>query len=568
MKYFISTLLFFLPVTNFYFSNTDYYSLEQTKSIESKFAPVITQVLFDPNNISTWFISTGIFNQDLRTSNTPGFMWPKGTNRFAIFSTGLTIAAMFNGSLRMAAASYKGEYTPGYVVDSSGIPVARTDSHFKIYKVTPGGINDPDWQNWGYMVPYGAPFVDMNNNNIYEPQIDKPGVRDAAMTLFLCMTDGFPSTHQIGEGFGGGTQPLFAEVHMTAWAYISPGFEDVNFVKWQIINKSHNAWNSTYFSIVCDADLGYSDDDYIGCDTARQFGFCYNGDNDDAGSPYSYGPNPPAVGIDLFQSAINRSVNPPKTLNMTSFTYYTNNSTPGPICEKDPNGEPQGAYYFMKGVKKDGSPWLIPPGGTSHITKFCYTGDPETGLGWNEGVPGTPSGSIQNCGGLNGNYVPINPVGDRRFLINSGADNFTVNPGETQTLAIGQMIARGSSNLNSVTRLKQLDNVVQNFYNLIGVEQISSNVPSGFSLSQNYPNPFNPSTTIKFDIPYVKSKNSNVKIVVYDILGKQLADLVNKELSPGSYKVDWNASNYPSGVYFCELITDGFFQTRKMVLIK
>ena len=66
----------------------------------------------DGNNINTIFQNTGIFNQDTRTNNTPGFEWPKGSGKFANFTTGLTIGAMINGMLSQAAASYSGEYAP------------------------------------------------------------------------------------------------------------------------------------------------------------------------------------------------------------------------------------------------------------------------------------------------------------------------------------------------------------------------------------------------------------------------------------------------------------------------
>jgi hypothetical protein len=570
MKYIISSLLFFLITINLSHTFSEYAFPEQNNPESFKLTPPVTQYSFDANNIATWFISSGIFNQDLRVSNHPGFMWPKGSGKYAIFTTGLTIAALVNNNLRMAAASYTGEFTPGYIVDSSGIPVARTNSSFKIYKVTAwSNNNEPDYVNWYLMVPYGAPYKDVNNNHTFDPGIDIPGMPNSAMTIFICLTDGFQSTHTSGEGFGGGTLPLFAEIHLTAWSYLDPGREDFNYVRWEVINKSHSAWTSTYMSVICDPDLGYSGDDYIGCDTAKRLGFCYNGDNnDDEGlSPYAYGLNPPAVGFDLLQSAVNRSVNPPRTLGMTSFTYFTNSSSSGPACEKDPHSSAE-AYNFMKGLKKDGSSWVIPPGGSSNVTKYCYTGDPEAGLGWNEGMPGDRTGSIQNCGGLTGNYVQVNPPGDRRFIISSGANNFTVSPGETQTLAIGQLIARGSSNLRSVTLLKQLDNLVKNVF-VIGVQQISNNVPAGYLLYQNYPNPFNPSTTIKFEIPAgVKSENLKVKIIIYDVLGEQVEVLLNESLTPGTYEVNWDASNHPSGLYLYSLSTEDFVQTRKMVLIK
>lgn len=102
--------------------------------------------------------------------------------------------------------------------------------------------------------------------------------------------------------------------------------------------------------------------------------------------------------------------------------------------------------------------------------------------------------------------------------------------------------------------LNEVIGITQNFYNL----------PKFFSLSQNYPNPFNPVTNIKFDIP----KSSLVKITVYDQLGREVATLVNEQMQAGSYSVDWDASNFSSGVYFYRIETEDFSKTNKMVLVK
>ncbi|HEY5534030.1 MAG TPA: T9SS type A sorting domain-containing protein [Ignavibacteria bacterium] len=99
---------------------------------------------------------------------------------------------------------------------------------------------------------------------------------------------------------------------------------------------------------------------------------------------------------------------------------------------------------------------------------------------------------------------------------------------------------------------------------IIGMQNISTEIPSGFSLSQNYPNPFNPVTKIKFDIP----KSSNVKLTVYDITGKEISILANQKVSTGSYEVEFNGENNPSGVYFYRLTTDEFSETKKMILMK
>lgn len=103
----------------------------------------------------------------------------------------------------------------------------------------------------------------------------------------------------------------------------------------------------------------------------------------------------------------------------------------------------------------------------------------------------------------------------------------------------------------------------------VGIKPINNEIPQNYFLSQNYPNPFNPTTKIKFDVTSnVKREMSNVKLIVYDMLGREAATLVNEELKPGSYEYEWNGSGFASGVYFYRLITGDFSQTKKMILIK
>ena len=89
-------------------------------------------------------------------------------------------------------------------------------------------------------------------------------------------------------------------------------------------------------------------------------------------------------------------------------------------------------------------------------------------------------------------------------------------------------------------------------------------LPAVFKLEQNYPNPFNPVTQIKFSVPL----SSNVKLIVTDILGREIAILINDELAAGNYNVNFDANNLSSGVYFYTLITDNFKQSKKMILMK
>jgi len=102
---------------------------------------------------------------------------------------------------------------------------------------------------------------------------------------------------------------------------------------------------------------------------------------------------------------------------------------------------------------------------------------------------------------------------------------------------------------------------------LVGINQIGSEIPEEFSLQQNYPNPFNPSTKIKFSLPS-EGGAQNVRLIVYDELGREAAALVNEKLQPGEYEISFNAANFPSGVYYYRLETGNFTDTKKIILIK
>jgi len=99
---------------------------------------------------------------------------------------------------------------------------------------------------------------------------------------------------------------------------------------------------------------------------------------------------------------------------------------------------------------------------------------------------------------------------------------------------------------------------------ITGVELEEDGVVAGFSLMQNYPNPLNPSTTIRYELP----KESRVLLKVYNILGQEVATLVNEEMKPGSYKVTWDATGFPSGVYFYRLRAGEFIETKKLLLLR
>jgi len=103
----------------------------------------------------------------------------------------------------------------------------------------------------------------------------------------------------------------------------------------------------------------------------------------------------------------------------------------------------------------------------------------------------------------------------------------------------------------------------------IGITQTGNEIPKEFSLYQNYPNPFNPVTMIHFDIPASKGSGEiAAMLTIYDALGREISTLINEKLSPGTYETEWDASYYPSGVYFYKLTAGDYTKTKKMILIK
>jgi hypothetical protein len=89
-------------------------------------------------------------------------------------------------------------------------------------------------------------------------------------------------------------------------------------------------------------------------------------------------------------------------------------------------------------------------------------------------------------------------------------------------------------------------------------------LPAEYKLYNNYPNPFNPSTKIKFNIP----EEAFAKLIIYDLLGKEVKTLVNSELKPGTYEVNFDAIHFASGIYFYSLQTNNFKSTKKLLITK
>ena len=399
----------------------------------------VSDYLMDVNRLECWYRNNSVFAYNYLTADF-GTVWPRGSGNSPIFAAGMWVGAKYGDEVRVAATQHDAsEFQPGQVV-SPHVAANRLDPAFRWYIVTPaGGADYPLWP-----VDQGAPLNDLGNPMVLGDE-----------TAFAVFNDlGQHNTFQSNK--------LSVEIQQTVFAYNrADALGDMNFMKWVIVNKSDVDWDSTFLSIWVDPDIGYGYDDFVGCDENLGLGYCYNATNEDQ----NYGGAPPASGYDFFQGPIidapgetvelpdGTVVNDKTMLGMTGFIYYSNN--PGiygnPYNSND-------VWNFMTSHWKDGS--LItndggPGTGVGPPATFMFNGDPEAGTGW-----------------LDSNES------DRRFLETVGPFTMPVwddengnglaefgEPG-VQIIVAGQLVARGTSNVNSVTELKSVDVLAQMAYDL------------------------------------------------------------------------------------------------------
>jgi hypothetical protein len=567
-------------------------SIFPTISVYSQSLAPTQSIFMQGNNINAVFRTDGYFNYDkvTFTSGVSGFIWPVNAPQrmTAISTTGLFIGAKVGPQreLRLAASFYNTHYSPGNIPQLGQVPpssvcsdpswrgyyVQLTDQSLfnggTRYKIAGGRqytFNYDSWASWP--VEKGAPYVEVNGIPGYQPAWDgdRPGIgngmtarpEELLFMVFMDYTNCSDSIHRSELSLPGGTLPLGVEVHQLVFNFNCFPLRDMYFIKYTIINKSSLNWDSTFISMPSDPDLGDPSDDALGCDTNRSLSFSYNSDNSDP----EYGTNPPAVGIRVLQSPLfftgsnNDTVKRPydtligyKSTNMSGYNRFVNGANE---CYGDPYDAIH-AYNYMRGKDGCGNSqinWI-----TNQPTTFRYSGNACSRTGWYDSLPGSKRG-IMNMG----------------FV--------SMSPGDTQTVVLSYMITRdGGNNFQNVCALQSIsDSALKYYYNdfrtctPIGIEPISTEIPLKFELAQNYPNPFNPVTKIRFSIPNAPlsfGEGLGVGLRIYDVLGKEIALLVNENLKPGIYEIDWNAENLPSGVYFYSLITNEFTQTKKMVVVK
>jgi hypothetical protein len=486
-----------------------------------------------PNRIGNYITNNGQLVSHLPTGSA-GMEWPVGTGNHINFSSGLWLAGQKQGTLVTAAAIFDSEFQPGNVNGWSpgmpGTPADPADDRFKVYSINESDIanplQNPDYLSWP--VYQGAPVNASGNPLVL-----------GSSTAFAVFNDFSDSLHMRPLNLK--TEPVGVEVQMTAWAFDrADALGDAMFFKFKFINKSGAPITDAYAAIYADIDIGDAQD-LVSSDSTLSLGFNYKKNPDRV-----YGASPPAIGYLALQAPIVPSMGDTADVSGRKLPRFKNLEAFFPRIEKhyEPFHEPrnaQEAYYLMRGLDLSGQPLINPLTGLA--TRYYRSGDPVAGTGWID-----------------------SSAYDKRLLLSSGP--FAFGDGEVQELVVAIVIAQGQTGLESVSLLKQ--NVGQarfaydSLMTITEVDGTGVEVPAEYSLEQNYPNPFNPATTFGFSL----ARKQLVTLRVYDVLGKEVATIVQETLPAGRHRVVWESAGLASGIYFYRLQAGAFSQTRKLTLLR
>ncbi len=501
------------------------------------------------NNCKMWVINNGWESHNAEIDSA-GFYWMDGGDKrkHTIYLSGLLFGGMKNGSLSIGGIDYE---RSTYFSGVYGLSPEANDSLGRIWKIKKNWETLPAGEEKSYLEfnynnwpgNFGAPFEDVDGDGAFTNGIDNPEFLGDEVIFYPIY-----SSAETNNLYDDDKNHSAIQINITIWASRKNKLlDDAVFEKIELINKDTDTLHNFYASYWVDADLGYEVDDYAGCDSILFMGYVWNSFIDD---PY-YGEIAPAVGhvvLSGFKSGANN-------LMMSAFgpNFKVSSSS------FDPRNSVE-HYNVIRGLLTTGAPFIDPYNNTA--TLYPLAGDPETISGWYEGANWPSSDTF-------GNHPPY--PGDRRYYIISGPVNFS--PGDTQSITFAHVVALGTSNLNSITELK---NKAYKIHKLWGNDFISSvdsktEAPLDFRLEPNYPNPFNPSTTIRYSIPSVNGQiniSQFVSLKIFDVLGREVAELVSESQSPGNYSVNFNASSLSSGIYFYRISTHGKSITKKMILIR
>jgi len=512
------------------------------------------KTFFDFDSLNANNLQTVVSNQGSIRSR--WISLPLGTSNQIIYDQGPWFVGKINGELILSIVQWFScwNYSPGPIIQNQAAMLINPEDslRYRVYKISKGDDQtNPDYAEWP--TDFGAP-IDENGNPLIKGD-------QTLWTLFNSLDSTAIQTNW-NEPLK--TSPI--EIHETIFSRngnendFTDIFSNVVFMEYEFINKSIYQIDSAFIGFWSDIDFRALEN-RPAVDTLRQLGYCWSEED-----TTFEGTHPPAIGYSMFYGPIvqdpnsnavfkGKVVNGFKNLKLNSFRGIADDSHIDSLTGKVRSM--MDAQNLARGLSSNGYPIINPI--TNQPTTFPFSGDPITGEGW-----------VYNTW----------TSGGAGFVFFSGP--FNMAPNDTQWVMIALIPAYGNTGLNSIELLREKTDLIRSLsydslaygsisYFITDINENFNTIPENFSLSQNYPNPFNPSTTIKFSIPSVTLsgvEGSRVQLKIYDVLGNEIATLVNEYRPAGMYNVQFTMNNLASGIYFYKLQAGSFFQTKKMILMK
>ncbi|MDP2385085.1 MAG: T9SS type A sorting domain-containing protein [Bacteroidota bacterium] len=533
------------------------------------------------NQVSAPMLDRGDMFGDL--NNNDGYEVPKGSGSYVAFAGSIWIGGRVGTNLRTACQTYRQsgtDFWPGPLdtvtaqnpndTGSLGniMKVNRFDVQNFIFNYNNGNVQSGNFMpsrgilNWpahgtGNFSRNTAPFIDVNLNGLYDPLTggDYPDIKGDQM-LYHIYNDASGNHLESGS-----LNPLRLEIRQKSYAYTCEGIADslkalnyTTFYEFEIINRSDDIIDSMYIAYWNDSDLGFYNDDYVGCNVKENYGYIYNGDNyDEDGSGIGYKNYLPCFATAIVEGPVadigdgtdndhDGIVDEPgEQLGMSSFlNYYNDFSNMG-------NPSQQIHYYnYMRGNWKDGSAIKYGGNGTSGTiaTKYQYPGNTDP-IGY--GVGGSPSNPMPQPTWTEA--TAGNLPGDRRLIVGSGP--FTLQAKDTTKIVYAMVFTQDSANpFASIVKNEQDVKRIKAWYN-------NKNFPSCLDLStisikENktgklnyslYPNPATNAFTLVTD-----QLNGDNTIEIFDIVGKRV---MTENIT--SNKQVFSIADLASGIYIVKI---------------
>lgn len=409
------------------------------------------------NSIAATTFDRGRLFQYLPT-NAPGYEMPAGSGNHLIYMANFWFGGTNqHGDLKLASdkfasdmefyrgpysstnsyydTAYMSKYQSGIWNVSKSEIIYHIDNYNEPGYVAPDGILD--WPGNGNpaigVAQQLAPYVDVNNNGIYEPyEGDYPCIKGDAATYQIMNED---RTHNSSGG-----EKIGAEIHMMIYQVAADNYIDsTTFIDVTVINKGQNSFNDFRVALYMDPDIGFSEDDYIGSASSKNLMYAYNGVHNDTGQGGApgYGTNPPAIGV----VSLNKGMD---------YSGYFSRSDLSPTPIMSGPDAPEDYWNLMNGKWLDSSSWTY--GGRGYggtiPTHYIYDGNPYLDTGWTE----------LNIDGNGNSNMPI----DRRFFISSDAESFL--PGDTLTYSYAIIVNQIGIPLENVQGLFGYADSVQHYF--------------------------------------------------------------------------------------------------------